>query len=163
MKQIALSRGLVAVVDDDDFDALAVFKWHAGEPTDGYFYAVRWSRREDGTKEYLAMHRTIMRPAGKLVVDHIDGDGLNNQKHNLRIVSISQNSWNSRKRTAGGITSTKKGVSWHINNRCWQAYITVNHRNIHLGSFKIEADAIAARETAENSYYGEYNYRGVIA
>lgn len=98
MKKIQLTQGKCALVDDDDYENLNLFKWYYN---DGY--AVR---NENGNR--VRMHRQIMNPKEKFDVDHVDHNGINNQKHNLRICTRSQNKMNSIKNR--GI-SKFKGVS----------------------------------------------------
>ena len=96
MKTIPLSRGLVALVDDEDYERLARFKWHASGPTaSGQFYAARESRTRGlggGRKSRIGrkvvyMHREVQACEAALVVDHRDGNGLNNTRENLRVVT----------------------------------------------------------------------------
>jgi hypothetical protein len=96
VKEIPLSRGLVALVDDEDFDALNAFRWHAiTAGKNSSYYA---ARRERGGKRVLLMHREILKPEDEsLKVDHIDGDRLNNRRCNLRLATQGQNKANTRK------------------------------------------------------------------
>lgn len=94
MKQIPLTKGLIALVDDADYDFLSQWKWCAS--FEAKYYAVRWSRKEehgDGKRFKIRMHRVVMglREKGTEVVDHKDNDGLNNQRSNLEIVTSLEN------------------------------------------------------------------------
>lgn len=94
MREIPLSRGLVTRVDDDDFDRFGSLKWCL-KTARNKFYAVRTIKHK-GVKRCYHLHRLIMglNHGDDMEVDHIDGDGLNNQKSNLRICTSSQNARN---------------------------------------------------------------------
>jgi hypothetical protein len=150
MKEITLTHGKVALVDDEDFDFLNQFKWFAKESNNTY-YAQRgvWNG-ENMTPQ--RMHRIIMKdiPDG-MFVDHIDGNGLNNQKSNLRIATKSQNAQNMcvRSDNVSGCT----GVSWQDATLRWQVSIQVNGKRIFLGCFSDLQDAIEARRNAEKKHH----------
>jgi hypothetical protein len=110
MKLIGLSKGLFAQVDDDDYESLNAFRWYATSHKRGYHYAARkLSRKEnDGKQLEMKMHWQIM---GCKWIDHIDGNTLNNQRCNLRLVNNTQNTHNSNKRRNN--TSGYKGVCLH--------------------------------------------------
>lgn len=111
MKTISLSKGKVAVVDDDDYERLIQFKWYAlNPPKKQSWYAVR-SKTDNGKQVSILMHREILKAPSTSLVDHRDGDGLNNQKENLRLCSSSQNAQN-RRRAYVSSTSRFKGVSF---------------------------------------------------
>lgn len=150
MREIGLTQGMVALVDDDDYERLAEHKWFAHRRPK--FYAAR--RRPRGTG-MIHMHREIMgNPPKGPEVDHIDGNGLNNQRSNLRLVTHSQNMANSRPYVSN--TSGVPGVSWHKTKEKWQAYIQKNGRWIHLGYFDDFNDAAKARKDAALKYFGEF-------
>jgi len=150
---IHLSQGQSAVVDDADFDWLSRRKWTA-QKTDYGFYAMR---RDKG--RLVLMHRLICNTPDGLVTDHIDGNRLNNQRHNLRIATQQQNLMNRRGKRGG--TSTYKGV-WLDRNQSglkrWRAGIRLNGKIKYLGRFYSEADAGLAYEKAETEYFGEFAY-----
>lgn len=108
-------------------------------------------------KSYLS-HRVIFQMHyGYLprVVDHIDGDTLNNNPLNLRPVTFSQNTINSKTRIDN--TSGRKGVTWMEKFNCWHAQINVDGRQIYLGRSKIFEDAVKLREVGEAKYHKEYS------
>lgn len=140
MKKIALrgiyGKGKFALVDDEDFDRLNKDKWH-----------VTIDRSVKYTTKYyvlngknISIHRTITGFPFKKQIDHIDGDGLNNQKYNLRIVSnrINQNNWHKPK------TSIYPGVYRHKPTGKWIARTKINGKSLHLGCFTAEIDAAKA-------------------
>jgi len=154
MKEIPLTRGLVALVDDEDFDRIASLKWHASKKG----YATRNFMRKDGLgKQYkLPMHRYILGidlhdPS---TVDHIDGNKLNNQKANLRMCGLAGNMQN-RPKTCRN-TSGYKGVSWDKTCNKWSARIRCNGTSVYLGTFESASDAHKAYCQAAGDLHGEF-------
>lgn len=141
-KQIPLTQGKVALVDDADFPRLSQHKWqfHKG-------YAKR-TYRVKGRRYSQQMHREILRcPYGdvSIEVDHIDGNGLNNQKSNLRLATKSQNQFN--RPAPRNNTSGYKGVQYVRAARKWRAQITVNGHTVHIGLFNHKEDAAYAYDS----------------
>lgn len=151
MKEIPLTQGHVALVDDADFESVSKFKWHATKGLSGIWYARRNVRKPDGTRMTQRLHQFLM--PGVLMVDHEDGDGLNNRRYNLRHCTPSQNQCNSRKRAG---SSTSKGVSWNLRQGKWIAYINLNGKRRHLGLFKSEDAAAQAYDTAARTLHKEF-------
>lgn len=136
-----------ALVDDDDFERLSNHKWSAGPR-----HVYRRARDSRGSRIVL-LHREIMCPPDGLVVDHIDGDPLNNQRSNLRVCTSQQNSFNVR---PGAGVSRFKGVSKHRFTDKWRAYISFNREQVHLGFFDSEEAAAVAHDMAASILHGEY-------
>lgn len=151
MKEISLSRGKFAIVDDEDYKKLSVFKWHVLN-SGRRFYAARHAN--DGTKRYLLMHREILQTSSGLVSDHINGDGLDNRRCNLRVATFSQNSANRGKQRDN--SSGFKGVYFYKNDNRWFAQIKVNQKAISLGRFASREEAHNAYAEAARKYYGEF-------
>jgi hypothetical protein len=145
MKEITLTQGKVTVVDDEDYDRLMRYKWHTYRQRETYYVGRGvWI---NSRVVRMRMHRFIMGviPQG-MQVDHIDGDGLNNQKANLRIVTNRQNGQNRHVKK----TSKYPGVS-RFKKKQWQTQIMVNGERIRLGIFKEESDAFTAYKKAVES------------
>jgi hypothetical protein len=153
MKEIQLTQGKVALVDDDMYDYLIQWKWYANNLS-GKFYAIRNHRENKKFVAQLLMHRFIMNPSKGLVVDHLNGNTLDNRKCNLRVCTYSQNSMNRIKQINNN--SGYKGVSWHKNHKIYESRIMSNGVNIHIGSFENIIDAARAYNEAAIKYHGEF-------
>lgn len=152
-EQIALSRGLVAVVDDGDYAYLSQWKWYAARQLNTY-YAMRHQLGKNGKRTTISMHQVILGTAPGMHTDHIDGDGLNNTRNNLRICNASENA---RNRQAGrNNKSGYKGVFWNPQNKRWRAKITHMGKGIWLGSFGTPEEAAAAYDRAAIKLHGEF-------
>jgi hypothetical protein len=160
MKHIFLTQDKVAVVDDMDYEWLSQWPWHArkkkSKSSAGItkFYAARHSKNNEPP---VMMHVEIMKRAGIFSsdYDHKDGDGLNNQRKNLRPCTKSQNSANRRKRN--NTTSRFKGVYWNKKAGKWRAQINPNREMKHLGLFRSEEDAARAYDKAALEIFGDFS------
>ena len=155
-RTIDLTNGHVAVVDRDDHEWLAQWKWYAWEHRHT-FYARRNGRA--GESPIVAMHVAILAPGDGFQVDHINGNGLDNRRVNLREATHSQNQWNRGPSCRN--TSGFKGVGWHKARREWRARIKVEGRDIHLGWFGSALDAARAYDEAAATYHGEFAWRNL--
>ena len=150
MKAIPLTRGLVALVDDNDFEALTAYKWCPNRHR-CTVYATRGTRRTDGGHVTVYMHRTVLeRKLGRPLVkgedaDHVNGDGLDNRRENLRPATRAQNMCNLHRRVANP-SSRYLGVQWHAHTQRWRARIRVSHKEVYLGIYQGEDEAALARE-----------------
>lgn len=154
VKELKLSRGMVAVVDDDDYEWLSRYKWTLQirpSKRQTRYYAGRLERT-DGKTRMVYMHRAIMRASEGACVDHIDRDGLNNRKSNLRKCDHSQNGANANK--GPGYTSKYKGVCRHQGK--WAAYIRCREEHRCLGRFETEEDAAKAYARAAKELFGDF-------
>ena len=158
MREIKLSQGKVALVDDEDYDFLSHWKWYAAKQHRTFYAGRRIRRGDKWTSE--RMHRVLFDiPAGK-EIDHIDHNGLNNQKSNLRLVTRQQNKQNA---SAWG-SSKYLGVCVYKQEGCTYiaAHIQIDGKTKHLGLFKTEEDAALAYNRAAKEKYGEYANLNII-
>ena len=154
MKRIPLGRGEHAIVDDADFDWLNQWKWWTTGGGKYKHYAQRASYPKGGGKIHISMHRLVLGLTTKIECDHINGNGLDNRRSNLRKCSKAQNACNRRpqKKKMGRF----KGVIWRKETKKWRAMIRHNKRLIHLGSFDDEVAAAIAYNTASLKYHKEF-------
>lgn len=139
-REISLTRGLVAIVDFDDYERCAQHRWSARTDHNWTNYAQRWCGEKKGSQ---SMHQFVMGKAPHgMEIDHIDHNGLNNRKNNLRFVTHRQNKQN--KKTG---SSAYPGVSWHKRDKRWQAHIRIDGKFTHLGTYLLEVDAFNAYRT----------------
>lgn len=144
MKKIPLTKGHFALVDDADYTFLMQWKWHA-QVTKHTIYAVRkpWIAGSNGKSSKIYMHRVIARTPDEMLTDHIDGDGLNNRRSNLRWVTHQDNLFN-RARWVKGCSSKYRGVYLDKRDGVWFSTITVNGKTTYIGRFKSEVEASKA-------------------
>ena len=150
MKEIKLTQGKVALVDDIDYDVLRRYNWCANR-NKRTFYAVRNIRKVDGKYKHEYMHRVVLaRKLGReitpgMMPDHEDGNGLNNQRYNL--IEVFPRGNGEHKHMAK--TSQYVGVSWAKHVGKWLAQIW-NGKKINLGYYETELEAALAREAYIN-------------
>lgn len=150
MKSIELTQGQRAIIDDDDYEKLAVFKWQARKIS-GLWYATRMAR-VNGKKTNFAMHRVILNAPTGQDVDHINGNGLDNQKRNLRLVGDSENQQNRHRWPLN--TSGYRGVTRIEKWNKWQAGIKRFGKSYHLGWHDTAEGAARAYDAKAREIYG---------
>lgn len=148
MKKIPLTQGQFALVDDKDYLGLSKFKWCANKDKNTFY--VR--RKKEG--RVIRMHREILSAPPSMHVDHIDGNGLNNQRNNIRLCTSQENARN--RRVGHKSISEYKGVAWSHASRKWAAHIKVHGKQVHLGYFFCLMKAVKAYSVAAKKYYGEF-------
>lgn len=147
-------KGASFSVDDDDWSRLQRYTWHVVRPDGRKCYVRSHIRDESGKQRTVYLHRLVMNAGVGQEVDHINGDGLDNRKENLRFATRQENCRNSPKRA--GTLSQFKGVYRDPKSGRWRAYIRVNYRMIWLGYFESERDAALAADSAVRETYGEF-------
>ena len=152
MKKIPLTQNEYALVDNDDFELLKGYRWQCHKEGKS-IYAVTGIVKK-GKKKTLRMHRVIMKAKPGQHIDHKDGNGLNNQKNNIRFATPSQNLMNSNPRKNN--SSKYKGVSFRKSTKKWEAYISFYKKRTHLGFFKDEIDAAKAYDAKAKELFGEF-------
>jgi len=160
VKQIELTQSKVALVDDCDYDYLSRWRWYV-LLSGGIHYAARTALVAEGHPVTRRMHREILGFHGSIPpLDHIDGDGLNNRRANLRVCTIQQNSFNRRQylKTRSGY----KGVYWNNLIRKWVAGITHNGKQLYLGSYGDKHTAALAYNYEAAKRFGEFAKLNII-
>jgi hypothetical protein len=153
-REIRLPDGHIALIDEQDWELVAPYPWRAHSnrrlPAGLYVCALVPQLRFGYT--HIRLHRLITRAVAGVVVDHVNRDGLDNRRQNLRL------STNAHSRLGCDNTSGYKGVSWHKGTRKWQARASVGGVNRHLGLFKDPWDAAQAYNEAALATWGEFAY-----
>jgi hypothetical protein len=147
VKRIPLTRGLFAIVDDDDYERLARFRWRALRAVN------TWYATRGAGKYQVLMHREVLKTAAA-DIDHRDRNGLNNRRRNLRAAEHFENCHN---RPGLGNVSGFKGV--FPNRNGWMARIMVRKRLIYLGTFNTPAEAAHVYNNAAKRLVGEFAWR----
>ncbi len=150
MIEIPLSNGFNAQIDEEDFVKINMYKWYASL-FGNVWYAYSTYTPSKGKSKTIQLHRLIMN-FPKYAIDHIDGNGLNNQKKNLRPANKQQNGRNAglNKNNKSGV----KGVAWSKACNKWRAYITIDNKQKYLGVYDSIEEAAKIRKKAAEEIFG---------
>jgi hypothetical protein len=163
-REIPLTQGKVAIVDDCDYPRASKFNWSLAERR-GKLYAIRTTAAE-GKTERVYLHRYLLDAAQGAQVDHRDGDGLNNRRDNIRLATPLQNVRNRRKGDSGCTASRYKGVFLQARhkhlNKPWFARIGLEGGHLNLGSYHSQEEAALAYNAAAIKYFGEFACLNVV-
>lgn len=156
MKEIKLTQGYVALVDDEDYSKLSTKKWcvalRKGKPES----ALRMEQIGFKKQRTIRMHRVVLGITDpKAVIDHIDGNPLNNTKSNLRICTQAENAKNRAKMSRG--SSVFKGVTLDNKTKKWAVSICCDYKSFYIGKFANELDAALAYNNAAKQLHGEFS------
>lgn len=151
--RIPLSQGKFAIVDPDDYFRLSKRKWYAVKGSSTFYAA--GTIFKGGKKRRLHMHREVLKAADDMYVDHINHNGLDNRKANLRVATFAQNAWNADRRRG---PSGYKGVSFDKKKRMWRASITCCGKRKYLGCFRDKREAAKAYDRAAMKYHGQFAF-----
>ncbi len=151
---VELTQGQATLVDIEDLDKIGEYRWCAAwSPNSSKYYASTEIRDVTGKRKTTSMQRFLTNPPSHLVVDHVDGDSLNNRKINLRICTHAQNLMN--RGTPKNNTSGHKGV--YFRDRKYKARIAKDNINYHIGSYNSYEEAVAAHEAAIKEIHGTFS------
>lgn len=150
MKEIKLTQGKVALVDDEDYEYLNQWKWQFSSG-----YARRNIRLLNGKRSSQSMHRLILNvPSLEFLVDHINGNKLDNRKENLRTCDSCENAWNRGVKKENKLRI--KGVSFKKEHSRYVAVIQVKKKQLHLGYFYCPIEAARAYNSAAILHHGKF-------
>lgn len=154
MREISLTRGLVALVDDEDYEFLAQWKW-AAKQSGPRWYAYRMKRVVVGVKQQcIHMHRLLLNAPVSMDVDHADSNGLNNTRSNLRVCTRSQNFANRRGDPCRGVP---KGVTYRPRRTMhYEARIKKDSKTYYLGAYSTSEEAAIAYMNKAVELFGEF-------
>lgn len=165
MKEIKLTRGYFAKIDDEDYDYISQFSWQAIPKGNDRVYARRSKRvgpRSEGRQDHFYMHREIINAKKGEYVDHINHVTLDNTKGNLRKCTNAENSKNNRGQPSQRIHSKYKGVKKNLNSTTFSARITVDGVCLYLGSYKTQEEAAEAYNNAALEHHKEFAFLNEI-
>lgn len=153
-KELQLTRGYVAIVDDEDFHRVSKFKWYPRiKKNRKTIYVMRNSVPRSGNPVFL--HNEIRPAVAGFLVDHRNGNGLDNRKENLRYATSQQSAWN-RSKYKSGTKSKFKGVSKPPGCVRWRARISKGGKMEDIGFFDSELEAAKAFDAAARALHGDF-------
>lgn len=153
---VTLTKGHRCVIDAKDVSLVSSYSWYAEEKKTTVY--AKTSYRDGEKYKSIFMHRLLLRPDDGKFCDHIDHDGLNNRRSNLRVCTIRENLANSRLRATS--SSGYKGVYWEKDRGKWRAQIGFNGKKIKLGRYDTPEEAHKAYVKASQELYGEFSCAG---
>jgi hypothetical protein len=150
MKRIILTKGYEALVDDDDYETVNRFNWHMGNYNHGYtVYAKTSLPRNGGEKRFMLLHNFIMQPPDGFTVDHIDKNGLNCQRNNMRFATKTQQVTNRNAKMPYGYRGIRP-----IGN-LWETRLAIQ-RKVYRNSHETKEEAAKAYDKLAKQYHGEF-------
>lgn len=148
--KVPIGKGLFALVDDDDYELVSNYRWHSHRGRNsGLCYA----------SSNIKMHRLITNAPLGIMVDHINGDSLDNRRENLRLCTNAQNQQNTKGR---GGTSKYKGVSFNIKSGKWAGSFISDGRHYYCGLFESEEECAMAVDKKRFEVCGEFAYLNIL-
>ena len=152
---ILLTQGKIALIDEIDYPLVSGYRWYAQRHEQAFYAVACVPAKEGGGRK--KMHQLLMPLSKPLMVDHRDGNGLNNRRSNLRPATGIQNSANTSMRTNN--SSGFKGVCWHKRSAKWHAQLRIKGKRGYLGGFTTPELAYAAYCAADVKYHGAFSHR----
>lgn len=160
MKEIPLTQGKVALVDDEDYNELMKYKWCVVKIGNVYYASRKAWNKDKKQGRMSSMHRHIIKTPEGMETDHINGNGLDNRRCNLRVCTKQENRFNQFKKM--GTSSNFKGVYYNTHTKKWKAHIKYNRVDYYLGEFKIEEDAARAYNKKAKELFGEFTKLNIL-
>jgi hypothetical protein len=161
MKIIGLTQGQYSLVDDEDFEKVKKYTWHATRKAKKIWYAKTSLRREENkSRKSLLMHRLILDALPGVEVDHRNGGGLDNRRSNIRLCTRSENQCN--RGAVRGSFSKFKGVHFKKREKRWYAIIRIKGKQCFIGTFKEEEEAAKAYNKRAFKEHGEFANLNII-
>lgn len=159
MKKIELTQGKYAMVDDSDFVALNQYAWQFKRERDGingYAVGRKYIGVRDGREIYdnYSMHRLLMDAPKNMLVDHVNGNGLDNRRRNLRLCTKSENLCNRGPQKNN--TSGHKNIVWHAQDKMWRVLLVKGGKKHDGGLFHDIEDAVKARDRLIKQVHGKF-------
>lgn len=157
MKEIPLTRGYIALVDDEDYDRAMQYNWRATTSIEArrvYIYACRWKPIGKGKRVIEYLQKFILNTPH--LIDHVNRDGLDNRKSNLRLATFGQNNQNMIKKQHKKNSSQYKGVGFHKGMHRWRVRLTTNYVECVIGYYDTEVEAAVAYNNKAIEVFGEF-------
>lgn len=154
MKEIPITQGYVALVDDDNYERLSQYRWYLASGR----YAARSGPRSKGEHGPVFMHHDVAGKPGKgLEIDHINRNTLDNQRSNLRVATRSQNTQNTVRPKRGKPKSSQfRGVYWDKTKKSWRVAVTLNRKRVFITCRTSEVEAARLYDKMARHYFGEF-------
>lgn len=154
MKRIALNRGLFAIVDDQDFDLVSRYNWYAvpaDQNAEKFYAGTSRGTGKSGRSRCIRMHRLILEPPSDMLVDHINGDGLDNRRSNIRVADLTQNNINRTFENPLGFRGVERMKEGNFRAK-------INCRGVvtRTGRFETVEDAARAYDALAIKLHGEF-------
>ncbi len=152
MVEIPLTQGKFALIDDEDYDMVSLFKWYIIKNFNTYYAMTKVTINKK--RFSILMHRLILNAKPDELSDHKNHNGLDNRRENIRLCTQQQNCMNRKSRI--NTSSIYKGVYWHKRERRWRAQVKLNNKSFHLGYFYSEIFAAGVYDKKAKELFGEF-------
>lgn len=142
----------IILIDDEDYELFCSHNWHFVKGRNTFYLYTNIIK--DKKRKTVALHQIILTCPKDMCIDHIDRNGLNNQRSNLRVCNRSENQCNQFKRK--NTSSQYRGVSWNKYQQRWECYINKDQKRTFIGKFKSEVEAARKWDEYAKKIHGEF-------